>query len=198
VFECSLVEANLTMGFLTRYWPFRTWRIFWLAWNNEARGRLPTEVEPGVWVGGVPLPNRWRVLRTAGVTRVVTLLGESAPAPWLATAECLLWLPVRDNHPPTMDQLRRGCAFIDGARNDGFATLISCGAGIGRAATLYLAWRIAATGEPLPRALEVLQRQRAVAAPTSKQLEALRQWEEELEDWRTFRADRSGAGRVPE
>jgi protein-tyrosine phosphatase len=118
----------------------------------------------------------------AGVRRVVTLVGEAAPVPWLRSAESLLWLPVRDNHPPTMDQLRIGCAFLDAARSDdGPATLISCGAGIGRATTLYLAWRIATTGEPLQRALDALRRLRPVTAPTWRQLESLRQWEEELQ-----------------
>ncbi len=149
--------------------------------SNEAPPRRPSEVEDGVWVGGVPLPRRWRALQVAGVKRVVTLLGEAAPAPWLGSAESLLWLPVRDNQPPTMDQLRRGCAFLDSARREGPGTLISCGAGIGRASTLYLAWRIATTGEPLQQALDALRRRRPVAAPTPRQLESLRQWEEELQ-----------------
>ena len=132
-----------------------------------------------MWVGGVPLPRRWRQLQLAGVSRVITLLGEAAPAPWLGSAESVLWLPVHDNHPPTMDQLRVGCAFLDAGRNGGPATLISCGAGIGRAATLYLAWRIATTGEPLERALVTLRRQRPIADPTRRQMESLRQWEAE-------------------
>lgn len=132
-------------------------------------------------MGGLPLPGRWRALQLAGVRRVVTLVGEAAPVPWLRSAESLLWLPVRDNHPPTMDQLRIGCAFLDAARSGGPATLISCGAGIGRATTLYLAWRIATTGEPLQRALDALRQLRPVTAPTRRQLESLRQWEEELQ-----------------
>jgi protein-tyrosine phosphatase len=132
------------------------------------------------------------------VARVVTLLGESAPPPWLASAESLLWLPVRDNHPPTIEQLRTGVAFVNAARGDGAATLISCGAGIGRAATLYLAWRMAATGDPLPRALQILQRQRPLASPTRRQLDSLQQWEVEQQGWTTSQADRSGAGRISE
>ena len=137
-------------------------------------------MEAGVWVGGIPLPARWRALQTAGVTRVVTLLGEASPAPWLRSAESVLWLPVQDNHAPTMDQMRRGCAFLDSARRDGPATLISCGAGIGRASTLYLAWRIATTREPLRDALDALKRRRPIVDPTRRQLDSLGQWEEEL------------------
>jgi len=155
------------LTFLTRYWPLRTWWVYWLGLANESLLRQPTEVEKGLWVGGVPLPRRWRELQVAGVGRVVTLLGEAAPAPWLASAESLLWLPVRDNHPPTMDQLRAGCAFLDAGRNGG------------RATTLYLAWRIATTGEPLQGALAALRRQRPIADPTRRQLESLRQWEDE-------------------
>jgi hypothetical protein len=171
------------LRFLKRYWPLRTWRVYWLGRGNESPLRQPTEVENGLWVGGVPLPRRWRELQVAGVTRVVTLLGEAAPAPWLDSAESLLWLPVRDNHPPTLDQLRVGCAFVDAGRNgSGTGTLISCGAGIGRAATLYLAWRIATTGEPLEEALGALRRQRPIADPTRRQLESLREWEQERQE----------------
>jgi len=166
--------------FLMRYWPLRAWWVFWLGLKNESPRRRPTEMEDGVWVGGVPLPRRWRVLQAAGVTRVVTLLGEASPAPWLRSAESLLWLPVPDNHAPTMEQLRRGCAFLDSARSsDGPATLISCGAGIGRASTLYLAWRMA-TGTPLERALDALRRRRPVVSPTRRQLDCLHQWGDEL------------------
>ncbi|HEY3220352.1 MAG TPA: dual specificity protein phosphatase [Gemmatimonadales bacterium] len=156
-----------------------TWWVYWLGMGNESPLRQPSEVEKGLWVGGVPLPRRWRELQVAGVGRVVTLLGEATPAPWLRSAEALLWLPVRDNHPPTMDQLRVGCAFLDAGRNGAPATLISCGAGIGRAATLYLAWRIATTGEPLHGALAALRQQRPIANPTPRQMESLRQWEDE-------------------
>jgi len=168
--------------FLKRYWPLRTWWVYWLGLANESPLRQPSEVGNGLWVGGVPLPRRWRELQVAGVGRVVTLLGEAAPAPWLASAESLLWLPVRDNHPPTIDQLRIGCAFIDAGRNGGPGTLISCGAGIGRATTLYLAWRIATTGEPLQAALAALRRQRPIADPTRRQMESLRQWEDERQE----------------
>ncbi len=81
-----------------------------------------------------------------------------------------------------MDQLRRGCAFLDSARRDGPGTFISCGAGIGRASTLYLAWRIATTGETLQQALDALKRRRPIVDPTPRQLERLGQWEEELQD----------------
>ena len=165
--------------FLKAYWPLRTWRVYWLGRGNESPLRQPTEVETGMWVGGVPLPRRWRELQGAGVSRIVTLLGEAAPAPWLGSAESVLWLPVRDNHSPSMDQLRVGCAFLDAGRNGGRATLISCGAGIGRSVTLYLAWRIATTGEPLEGALAALRRQRPIVDPTRRQMESLRQWEEE-------------------
>ena len=167
------------MRFLKRYWPLRTWRVYWLGRGNESPRRQPTAVENGLWVGGVPLPRRWRELQVAGVSRVVTLLGEAAPPPWLDSAEALLWLPVRDNYPPTMDQLRVGCRFLDAGRNSGLGTLISCGAGIGRAATLYLAWRISTTGEALDVALAALRSRRSIADPTPRQMDSLRQWEEE-------------------
>jgi len=129
---------------------------------NEAPDRRPTEVEPGLFVGGV--------------THVLSLLAEAAPDPWLADAEAILWLPVPDRHPPSPDQLRAGCAFLDAARARGSGVFIYCGSGMGRAPTMYLAWYARVQRLDVAAAVNAVQQVRRIAGPTPSQREALERW----------------------
>lgn len=147
--------------------------------RNDYGVRRAVEVEAGVWLGGAPTRRRWAALRAAGVRRVLCLQVERPPLPWLADAEASLWLPVRDRRAPTVAQLWEGCAFLDAALREGRAVLICCAAGMGRAPTMYVAWRMS-HGMSLEEALRVVQRVRVVADPTPRQLSALRQWAEVL------------------
>ncbi len=154
-------------------------RGLWLARlraANEAPDRRPTEVEPGLFVGGIATRARWVALRAAGVTHVLSLLAEVPPDPWLADAEAVLWLPVPDRHPPTQDQLRTGCAFLDAARARECGVFIYCGSGMGRAPTMYLAWLVRARRLDLAAALRLMQQARQIAGPTTSQREALDRW----------------------
>lgn len=156
-------------------------RALWLAMlraRNEAAERRPTEVEPGVFVGGVPTAARWAALRGAGVTHIVSLFAEAPPDAWLADADGVLWLPVPDGHPPSPGQLRAGCGFLDAARVGGRGVFIYCGSGMGRAPTMYLAWALRANPGDVSKGVVVVQRLRRLANPNSRQREALDRWVE--------------------
>jgi hypothetical protein len=143
---------------------------------NEAPDRRPTEVEPGLFVGGIATRERWVALRAAGVTHVVTLLAETPPDPWLANAEAILWLPVVDRHPPSQAQLQAACAFLDAARARGGGVFIQCGLGMGRAPTVYLAWRARVARLDVATALRAVQQTRYIVHLTVSQREALERW----------------------
>ncbi len=144
--------------------------------RNESADRCPTEVEPGVFVGGVVTRARWAALRAAGVTHVVCLLAEAAPDRWLAEADSVLWLAVPDRDPPSPEQFRAGCAFLDAARAQGRAVSIYCGSGMGRAPTMYVAWWLRRESRDVTTAIRVVQNARPVAKPTLRQREALERW----------------------
>lgn len=144
--------------------------------RNEAAARRPTEVEPGVFVGGVPTPGRWAALLAAGVTHVVSLLAEAPPDPWLSGGDAMLWIPVPDRHAPSPEQLRAGCTFLDAARAQGRGVFIYCGSGMGRAPTMYVAWWLRRNPGDVDNALKLACGARRVANPTTRQREALEQW----------------------
>ena len=144
--------------------------------RNERTERRPTEVEPGVFVGGVATRARWTALRAAGVTRVVSLFAEASPDPWLTDADGVLWLAVPDTDAPTPEQLRAGCAFLDEARAQGCKVFIYCGSGIGRAPTMYVAWWLRRDSRDVGSGIRIVQDARPVAQPTPGQRDALERW----------------------
>jgi hypothetical protein len=152
----------------------------WLRFRNESLGNRPTEVEPGCWIGAVPTRGRWRSLQAAGVTHVVTLVGETPPPRWLGSAHGLLWLPVPDRAGPTRAQLRAGVEFLAAARAAGHGVLVCCGSGAGRSPTLYAAWLLergrGGGDATLADALDMLRRRRPLVAPTPRQLAVLAAW----------------------
>ncbi len=154
-------------------------RLARFAASNDDPSRRPTLVEAGIWIGGIPSRRCWRELREAGATIAVCLLREGPPPGWTASVEQLLWLPVTDNEAPNRDQLAAGCRFLDAARQEGRTVFVFCGAGMGRAPTLYLAWRTKRAGETLDAAIERLRTARAVLRLTARQLAALRAWSTE-------------------
>ena len=101
---------------------------------------------------------------------------EEPPPRWTADVEQLLWLPVVDNHAPNLGQLAAGCCFLDAAREQGRTIFVYCGAGMGRAPTLYLAWRARRAGETLDEEIARLRAARPVLRLTAGQLAALHSW----------------------
>ena len=171
-----MIVQRLLDGWLGRLPLVRAAWAGWLRIRNDLRGNRPTEVESGCWIGGMPSRRRWRELEAAGVTHVVSLVGEASPPTWLASAATVLWLPVCDRAAPTLAQLRAGIEFLDAARVANGRVLVCCGAGLGRAPTLYAAWLLARQGLTPTAALDRLRERRPIAAPTPRQLAALESW----------------------
>lgn len=158
------------------WWQFLGCAATWLlAWRNDFGARPPTEVDPGIWIGGVPSRRRWAALRSAGVRAVVALTGEFAPPLWLRGASGLLWLPIKNCEAPSDRQLAVAAAFLNDASTHGMSVLIYCGAGSGRAPTLWVGWRIV-RGEAASVALARIRAARPAASPTPCQSDALERW----------------------
>lgn len=173
------LSERLLDGWPGRIQLVRTAWMAWLRFRNEHHGNHPSEVEPGFWIAGEPTPRRWRELAAAGVTQVVSLVGETPPPGWLASAATVLWLPVPDRAAPTPAQLRAGVEFLEAARTAQCGALVYCGSGVGRSATLYIAWLLArAEGREgtVAEALEAVRLRRPQVAPTGRQLAALESW----------------------
>jgi hypothetical protein len=175
----NTLSERLLDGWLGKNaWVREAW-VAWLSMRNERGGNRPTEVESGCWIGGVPSRRYWRELEAAGVTHVVSLVGEAPPPAWLAAA-AVLWLPVRDRAGPTWAQLRAGVDFLDAARASSRRVFVFCGTGSGRAPTLYAAWLVARDGGTPAAAVKALHERRPRTAPTLRQMAALESWASEL------------------
>ena len=148
----------------------------WLTWRNETPERRPSDMGQGVWVGGIPSRRRWEALQEQGVTSAVGLTAELAPPPWLRTASRVLWLPVPDRRAPSDQQLQSAIDVTNEVVGRREGILFYCGAGLGRAPTLWAAWRLS-NGGLLEDALASLKTARSVADPTPEQREALSRWD---------------------
>ncbi len=90
-----------------------------------------------VWLGSrVASLDDYHRIRAQGVRACVDMKKEG-PDPW--GFEAFLWLPTDDHEPPAVPLLRLGLDFLRRCEEMGFATYITCMAGIGRSPTLVLA-----------------------------------------------------------
>jgi protein-tyrosine phosphatase len=156
----------------------RLW-ITWVTLRNEIPWRRPSRGESGVWVGGIPSRRRWKKLNDHGVRVVVDLADEAEPPSWLGAGPDLHWFPTRDRQAISLDDLAAACGVLDEAVKARRGALICCGAGKGRAPTVYAAWLIW-KGVDVADALARLVAFRRIAKPTPPQLARLGEWARQL------------------
>ena len=106
--------------------------------------RSLSQVTPQLHVGGQYRRRGWPRLAARGITAVVNLRVEFDDAAAGIAPPRYLFLPTVDDEPPTLEQLREGCAFIAEEIAQGGGVYVHCGAGIGRAVTMAAAYLISA------------------------------------------------------
>jgi len=88
----------------------------------------------------------------------------------------LLHLPTRDTHPLTLDELRRGAAWVNEQIADDRRVLIHCEHGVGRSVLLAAA-ALVASGMNAHEAISLIKRKRWQAAPNHRQMRRLQEFE---------------------
>jgi polymorphic toxin system DSP-PTPase phosphatase-like protein len=101
-----------------------------------------SEVVPGLYVGGQFLGKGWPVLKSKGITAVVSMRQEYDDREAGIAPEHYLYLPTKDNFPPTMEQLQKGVDFIREEIAAGGKVYIHCWEGVGRAPTMAAAYLV--------------------------------------------------------
>ena len=111
----------------------------------------------------------WRRLQEEGVTAVVNLRDEYDDRAAGIAPKTYLYLPIIDNTPPTMEQLKKGADFISKEIDAGGKVYIHCAAGVGRAPTMAAAYLVQ-TGMPPHAAWQTIRNVRPFIRPTPAQV----------------------------
>ncbi len=129
-------------------------------------------------VGGRVHPADIPALAHAGVTHVIDTRSEYCDdAEALAREHIqLLYLPAPDTYPLTVEQLMNGSQWAAERMKDGGRVLIHCEHGVGRSVLLTCAVLVYG-GMSAREALQLAQKKRWQAAPNSRQIQRLREFE---------------------
>lgn len=132
-------------------------------------------VTPQLYVGGQINARGWRWLAAHGLTADVNLRSEFDDARHGIAPQAYLWLPVPDDHAPSLEQLHRGVAFIHQVISAGGKVYVHCASGVGRAPTLAAAYLVS-TGLSPDQAWALIRQTRPFIKPTPPQLAVIDQF----------------------
>ena len=154
--------------------------LVWLYARTQWRRAFGLNISPIdelLVVGGQFRPRQWPALHARGVRAVLSLQAEYEDVFHDPQPDRVLRLQVPDFHPPAIEQLRDGVAFIAAAHADRLPVMVHCHAGVGRAsltASAYLIWR----GMDHQQAFEMIRRARPIVRLNQSQRERLIEWEQ--------------------
>jgi predicted protein tyrosine phosphatase len=124
-------------------WPTVLWALdHGVRATAGANIRALSEITPVLHVGGQYRRRGWRRLARRGITAVVNMRVEYDDRAAGIAPPRYLHLPTVDDDAPTLDQLQAGVAFIAKEVARGGRVYVHCGAGVGRAATMAVAYLI--------------------------------------------------------
>lgn len=141
----------------------------------------PSEILPGVWLGGARFMNdeQWEEFaRRKKVGLVVTAAKEQKG---VCSQARRLRVDVDDS--PDEDLLRYFsgvCAQLEGAFARKEVVLVHCAAGISRSATLVIAWLMFRQGLSLDEALSFVRKRRPIVRPNLGFMRQLQIWETQI------------------
>ena len=129
-------------------------------------------------VGGRVHPDDIHALALAGVTHVIDTRSEYCDdAEALAREHIqLLYLPTKDTHPLSVEQLMNGAQWAADHMKQGGRILIHCEHGVGRSVLLTCAVLVYG-GMSASEALQLVQQKRWQAAPNHRQVQRLQEFE---------------------
>ena len=132
-------------------------------------------------VGGRIRPEDIHALAEVGVTHVIDTRSEYSDDVQALAGEHieLLYLPTPDTYPLSIEQLMQGAAWANDRILHGGRVLIHCEHGVGRSVLLTCA-TLVYDGMQASEALELVKEKRWQAAPNSRQIQRLREFETAL------------------
>ena len=132
---------------------------------SGANIRRVSQITPHLHVGGQYRRRGWPRMAARGITAVVNMRIELDDREAGIVQSRYLYLPTVDDTAPTLEQLREGVAFIEDEIAQGGGVYVHCGAGVGRAATMAVAYLVH-TGLTTDRAWARVRAVRPFIRPT--------------------------------
>lgn len=138
-----------------------------------------SQISSHLYIGGQYGPKAIQAFSEQGITGIVSMR-EYTPKQIEKNKKIeILHLPTKDMTPPTLENLRRGVAFINKHIDEGGSVYVHCRMGEGRGPTMAAAYLIS-TGMTTEQSLMYLRYFRPFARPNIKQVDTLREFEAEL------------------
>ena len=131
--------------------------------------RSLSEITPNLHVGGQYRRRGWPRLTSRGITAVVNMRIEFDDEKAGIAPPRYLHLPTVDDTAPTLEHLHQGVAFIGEEIERGGAVYVHCGAGVGRAAAMAVAYLVS-TGLKPKEAWERIREVRPFVRPSAVQV----------------------------
>jgi protein tyrosine phosphatase (PTP) superfamily phosphohydrolase (DUF442 family) len=158
-------------------WPTtRLWiRDHVLRWVEGVSPVDTSRVTDAIFVGGQIYRRGLARLADRGITASVNLRGEMDDRARGVALARHLWLPTKDDTPPTLDQLDQAVTFIRESIEEGHRVYVHCAAGVGRAPTVAAAYLVSAGLTP-PAAWAQVHRARPFIRPKVSQVMQVEQY----------------------
>jgi protein-tyrosine phosphatase len=134
-------------------------------------------ITPNLYLGGQYHIKSVSVLKKFGITGIVSMRMRIVAHQDMLSDFHLLHLPTPDGHAPSMEQLKKGVAFIEKEIKNKGKVYIHCRAGEGRGPTMALAYLIY-SGMTYDDAVALVKKVRTFITPTKPQVERLKEFEE--------------------
>ncbi len=130
------------------------------------------QVTPQLFVGAQFHRRGWRVISSWDVNAVVNLREEFDDRSLGVDLGRYLYIPIEDDHVPTLEELNRGVDFIASEIGRGGKVYIHCGSGVGRAPTMAAAYLVSLGSTP-QTAWDLIRKARPFIRPTRVQVEQI-------------------------
>jgi protein tyrosine phosphatase (PTP) superfamily phosphohydrolase (DUF442 family) len=153
--------------------------------------RAVSQITPQIHVGGQYRRRGWPRLAARGVTAVINMRVEFDDRAAGIAPPRYLHLPTVDDHAPEMELLQAGVAFMADEIARGGAVYVHCKSGVGRAATMAVAYFVA-QGLSLEQAGARILQVRPFVRPTSVQVEQLERFAAQFNSTTRGTSDRHG------
>lgn len=145
--------------------------------NHTSKEKLRySKITPYIYIGTNMLQySHFERLKKLGISVDVDLEGEHIEKIPMRGLDTFLWLPTKNGHAPTHDQMAAGVAFLDQMVSHKKKVYVHCKNGHGRAPTLVAAY-LATKGMTPEKAIAFVKKRRPVVHLDKEQIASIKRF----------------------